>query len=80
MFLHMEILIISYFLHLLEILPDGDAASFVDPCVVAVFLASLTLATRRHIEALEGTLFSCSSTGWTATRQFIQATRILEYT
>lgn len=58
MFLHMEILIISHFLHLLEILPDGDTASFVDPCVVAVFLASLTRATRRHIEALEGyTLF-----------------------
>lgn len=80
MFLHMEILIISHFLHLLEILPDGDTANFVDPCVVAVFLASLTRATRRHTEALEGTLFSCSSTGWTATRKFIQATRILEYT
>ena len=54
----MEILIISHFLHLLEILPDGDTASFVDPCVVAVFLTSLTRATRRHIEALEGyTLF-----------------------
>jgi len=34
----MEILIISHFLHLLEILPDGDTASFVDPWVVAVSL------------------------------------------
>ena len=48
----------SHFLHLIEILPDGDTPSFMDPCVVAVFLASQTRATRRHIEALEGyTLF-----------------------
>lgn len=38
MFLNMEILIISHFLHLLEILPDGDTASFVDPWVVAFSL------------------------------------------